>query len=156
MAIKKHHAVAVRNNIRRLYGDTSDLSEEVVNTLCNIHYFAQVAQENQDFGGLQDLQEIHPESRRELLMPMYMSHMSHVASAVEFLPDFIKSLRGSRARGAGVYSVMEQLTLDLFKYQIEDAHKKNGLRRSFERKFKKPNEFGGLAKMFELPFREKH
>ena len=156
MPIKKKHAIAVQQKIRSLYGDTADLSEEIVNTLCNIHYFAEVAQEDRDFPGLLDLQEIHAGAKKELLIPMYRSHMSHVASAVEFLPDLIKDLRESKGRGAGVYAVLEQLTLDLFKYQIEDAQRKTGLRRSFERRFKTPNEYAGLAKLFELPFRGDH
>ncbi len=147
------YADAVRDRIRGNYGDTSDLSEEVVNTLCNIYYFAERAAEDRDFPGLLDIQAIHPSKDKASLVPIYMAHMAHVVSAVEFLPDLIESLRKAAAGGSGQQAYLEQLTLDLFKYQIEDAIQKSGLRRSLERKVKTPNEYSGLANRFQVPCR---
>lgn len=146
-------ADVVRERIANACGDTSDLSEELVNTLCNLYYFAEKAKKL-NFGGLTDMQELHPEKSKESLVKLYMSHMSHVVASVSHAPDLISSMRASRAEDPNVFAYLEQLTLDLFKYGIEGAERKSPIRRGLERKFKNPNEHPGLARRSRVPFRD--
>jgi hypothetical protein len=145
-------AEVVRNQMAHVYGDTSDLSEELVNTLCNLYYFTEKAKKL-NFGGLTDLQEIHPGKSKESLIQLYMSHMGHVAASVTHAPDMIKSMRDSRAQNPEIFSYLERLTIDIFKYSIDGAERKTPIRRSIERKFKTPCEHVHLARKFKVPFR---
>lgn len=142
----------MRTHIADAYGDTSDLSEELVNTLCNLYYFAEKAQKL-DYGGLSDLQELHPGKSTEALIILYTSHISHVAASVSHAPDMIKSMRLVRVKNPNVFSDHEQVTIDLLKYCIEGAEGKSSARRKRERKLKNPNEHQGLARRFNVPFR---
>ena len=74
---------------------------------------------------------------------------------LEFIGDMIKSLRKVREEAASndldaVYDYLVTLTLDIYKYRIERAEKKTPIRRSIERKFKKPQqEIPNLYKKLE-------
>ena len=142
----------VRSRIKQLFGDTSDLSEELVNTLCNLYYFAEKA-EKLNFGGLTDLQELFPSKDKAELVKMYMQHIGHVSASASHAPEMIESMRSARSQQPSLLSFLEQLTIDLFKYSIEGVERKSAIRRGFERKFKKPLEHPGLAKAFRVPFR---
>lgn len=142
-------AEAVRQQIASEFGDTSDLSEELVNRLCNLYYFGLKAQ-GLNFGGLTDLQELHPGKSKESLVKIYMAHMGHVTASVSHASELINSMRASHSEDPGVYAYLKQLTIDLFKYCIEGAER---IRRGFERKSKSLNEYGSLARRFRVPCR---
>ena len=145
-------AKEVRDQIARACGDTSDLSEELVNTLCNLYYFAEKAKKL-NFGGLTDLQAMYPNKNKESLVKLYMSHMGHVAASVSHTPEMIKSMRDVRTQNPVIFRYLEQVTIDIFKYSIDGAERKTPIRRSIERKFKTPCEYAGLAEKFKVPFR---
>lgn len=138
--------------MEQAFGDTSDLSEELVNTLCNLLYFAEVAG-TRNFGGLEDLRSIHPTKNKGALVEIYTNHMSHVSFAVAHAPELIAKLRSIRVEDSTAFEYFESFTLDLLKYRIVDAQNKSGLRRALERKTKTPNELPGLARRFSLSYR---
>ena len=113
----------VREDISQLFGDTSDLSEELVNTLCNIYYFARKAQKL-NFGGLNDLKMMFPGKRESELLKRYMEHMVHITSAAEHAPSMIESMRQVRAEKEEIFPFIEQITIDILKYGIEQAEAK--------------------------------
>jgi len=69
--------------------------------------------------------------------------MINRTSDLKSIGDMIKSLRQTREEAKSndldaVYDYLVTLMLDIYKYRIENAHKKTPIRRSIERKFKKP------------------
>lgn len=145
-------AEIVRLRIQNLFSETSDLGEELVNSLCNLFYFAEKAQAL-NFGGLTDLQAMHPEKSKTELIASYAEHLAHVSSCLEAAPDMIRNLRKMRSQNLDVFAHFEEVTVDIFKYKIENAENKNAFRRHAERKLKKPSEYADLARNFNVPFR---
>ncbi|MCP5198488.1 MAG: hypothetical protein H6977_00660 [Gammaproteobacteria bacterium] len=143
---------SVRAAIRDGFGDTSDLSEELVNTIANIYYFA-IKSAQQDFGGLTDLKDIFPARSQGALVETYSRHMPHVVSAVKHLPAVVSQLRGIREESSDMGDLFEQVTIDMFKFGIEDAINKNELQRQSERQESRPVEHVGLARVFNIPYR---
>jgi len=146
------YADEVRRQLSINFGDTLDLCEELVNTLTNIYYFAAKAKQ-QNLGGLSDLQDILPTKSEAELIETYMRHIAHVQSAVPQLPSVISSLREIMADDSELGEIFEGVTIDSFKYQIEDAVNKNDVQRNSERKNINPVEHAGLARLFDVPFR---
>lgn len=100
-------AEAVREQIGSAFGDTSDLSEELVNTLCNLYYFASKAK-MLTFGGLTDLQQLNPGKSKESLVKLYMAHMAHVIASVSCAQQLINSMRASRSEDPSVFTYLEE------------------------------------------------
>ncbi|MEO3680129.1 hypothetical protein ABGI61_13940 [Rheinheimera sp. FR7-31] len=143
---------AVKSKLNNLFGDTSDLSEELVNSLSNIAYFSEKAL-NQNYGGLVDLKSMHPNNSESELFSIYMEHMAHVTASLNSAPKLIENLRSMRAKDPELFSYFEEVTVDILKYKIDDVGNKNEIRRFAERKTKKPIEYEGLARKFGIPFR---
>ena len=150
---------AVRQLVSATYGDTSDLSEELVNTLTNIYYFALKARKL-NFGGLGDIQDIHIDKSQEELVSIYMKHMQHVMAATELAPSLVENLRGIRRQeqeqqghASVVFDTFEQVTIDLLKYDIKNAERKTEFKRALERKLRVPSEIPNLARQLRVPFR---
>ena len=112
MSVREHRET-IRLRIAALFGDTADLSEELVNTLCNLYYFAEVGL-SRNLGGLSDLQRIHDRSSPDALLPLYLEHMAHVAVSVHHAPDLVKSLREVRSDPIGkqmaLSPILERIT----------------------------------------------
>jgi len=133
-------------------GDTSDLSEELVNTITNIYYFATKSAQ-QNLGGLSDLKDIFPARSESDLVQLYMQHMTHIASTVNHLPDIVQRLREIRDDDRDLGDIFEQVTIDMIKYGIEDAMNKTEIQRQTERHGCHPVEHDGLARAFEISFK---
>lgn len=146
-----NYAEPVRAEISARYGDTSDLSEELVNSLANLHYFA-IKRTHQNFGGLTDLQEIFPAKSKAELLDLYRKHLEYVISATNQLPLAIERLREIRAQNSELGKVFERVTVDLFKYRIDDALNLTQPERDERRRLATPAEHVGLARFFNLRF----
>lgn len=138
----------IKKEIQRIYGDTSDLSEEIMDSICNIHYFLSTGAEN----GTTDLAEIYPTKPDFELMSLWISHMNHVSGIFPHLPSLIKCLRESKGQSEDVHDYLEKLTLDIVKYKIENAPEKSGMRRFMARKMSTVTEFKGIARKAGIPF----
>ena len=143
------YAELVRAEISARYGDTSDLSEELVNTLANLHYFA-IKRTRQNFGGLTDLQQIFPARTKSELLDLYAKHLEYVTSATAQLPLAIQRLREIRAENPELGNIFERVTIDLFKYRIDDALNLTQPQRDERRRLATPAEHVGLARFFNL------
>lgn len=145
------YADIVRNDIAKNYGNTSDLGEELVNTLTNIHYFF-VKSKHLNLGGLTDIKDIYPVRSESELVLIYMEHMKHIIFSMALMPDLIKGLREIRKQDLGMAVIFEEAAVDMFKYKIKDALNKTGIERSAERGKTIPTEHSGLARRFRIPF----
>lgn len=143
----------VREDISQLFGDTSDLSEELVNTLCNIYYFARKAKKL-NFGGLTDIKMMFPGKSESELLKRYMEHMAHITSAAEHAPVMVESMRQVRKEKKEICPFIEQVTVDLLKYGIENAEAKPAFLRWIQRKLKTPAEYRGLTELFNVSYRK--
>ena len=126
-------------------GVLDDLPEELANTIVNCYYrFLRFAKTRNPH--LQPQSGAKNESALELFK-QYTRQSSETIAAVKFIDEHIKAIRRVQPtsdRLKSIRDVMIQVTLDTFKYHIDDASKKNGIRRAIERKFEKPDEIEEL------------
>ena len=113
-------------------GDLDDLPPELQNTVSNIYYRSNPS-------------TLMFESSGDALDDFKTNSMDMInrTSDLKSIGDMIKSLRQVREEAKSndldfVYDHMLTLMLDIYKYRIENAHEKTPIRRSIERKFKKP------------------
>ena len=113
-------------------GDLDDLPPELQNTVSNIYYRSNPS-------------TLMFESSGDALDDFKTNSMDMInrTSDLKSIGDMIKSLRQVREEAKSndldfVYDHMRTLMLDIYKYRIENAHEKTPIRRSIERKFKKP------------------
>ena len=113
-------------------GDLDDLPPELQNTISNIYYKANPS-------------TLVLETSGDVIDDFKTNSMDMInrTSDLKSIGDMIKSLRQTREEAKSndldaVYDYLVTLMLDIYKYRIENAHKKTPIRRSIERKFKKP------------------
>lgn len=113
-------------------GDLDDLPYELQNTVSNIYYRSNPS-------------TLMSESSGDALTDFKMHSMNMInrLSDTKYIGDMIKSLREVREQAeskdfGAVYDYLVTLYLDIYKYRIENAQDKTPIRRSIERKFKKP------------------
>ena len=134
--------------IQGIYGDLRDMPRELANTVCNIYYLSFLL--------------LSPHSRKDLLRPYIGASKSGYLDMRQLLvlqnrstvdlygiKDQILALRKMRATAVNmtakaVYGYCVAEMLDIYKYGIENADRKNPLRRALERKFKTPHEIPNL------------
>jgi len=70
---------------------------------------------------------------------------------IKVLPQSIEALRDiDKEQQPNLYRAFLNLLLDIYKYEIENAGSKNGIRRMMERKFKIVNEIPNILKLLKL------
>jgi len=126
-------------------GVLDDLPDELANTVVNRYYrFLRFAKTRDP--------RLHPQSEAQNksvleLFKQFTRQSSEAIADVKFIDEHIKAIRGLQPttdRLKSIRDVMVQVTLDTFKYHIDDASKKNGIRRAIERKLKRPDEIEEL------------
>lgn len=144
-------------NLSADLGLLDDLPVDLANTVANVYYhfwahhlrLAPMKSGAPGPTGMPNNPEDYSESMIQLMQrgPATIAHY-------KFAGDFIKNIRNTRVNhpdSPEIYDYMVQLTLDTFKYRIENANKKSPIRRSLERMFKTPKERAGLyARMREI------
>lgn len=145
-------AYSARDAMKQAFGDTSDLPYELVNTICNLYYFAFQSQKF-NFGGLTDLKDLYPRLSNRALLKLYIRHMSHVVPSVQHAPEMINSLRAVSNESPEIGRRLEQITIDALKYGI--LPNCSSFRRGIVRHFKRANEYPDLAILLKLTFRKK-
>lgn len=118
--------------IKGQLGNLDDLPPELQNTVSNIYYRANPSTIIQHATGnaLRDFEKNSLE-------------MINRTSDLKFVGEMIASLREVKQEASSndldfVYGHLVTLILDVYKYRIENANDKSPIRRSIERKFKKP------------------
>jgi hypothetical protein len=131
------------------FGDLSDLPKELANTLANVYYrFFMLAPSATG----QTMEERAMDLQREMLRQgdalegykKLMNSMAATEAGFRFAKDFIKAVRGARGKTPDFSRYLIVLTLDILKYDIDNANTKTPLRRAIERKFKKVDEIPDL------------
>jgi len=132
------------NAIRKRLGSISDLPPEMANTIANVYYRLCLETQQATPGRL-------PQSvvgSGDLIggLTSHVKHTAHLLASASALPEMVTGFREldpvqqPNARRAAL-----DLFLDMFKYNISNAHRKIGLRRMIERKFKQVDEIPNLA-----------
>lgn len=127
-------------------GGIDDLPYELQNTVANLYYDFYLL--NDRFANTENgIPKVFKkegdalESLRDLTMDsLFLTH--HVPK----IPEYINSIRKIRREEPEIYDYWIELFLDMLKYKIKNTFKKNGIRRSIERKVnkKKISEFPDL------------
>lgn len=122
-------------------GPLDDLPHELANTVANVYY--------RYFNHTVDMMKqaannpgwIPKQVKRETDMlaglTSFMEDTARFMSDLKTVSKFIKALREiDKHREPNPYQLAVEFILDCLKYDIKDAHKKTGLRRMIERKFR--------------------
>ena len=134
--------------IRKRLGSISDLSPEMANTIANVYYRLCLETQRSAPG------RIPPSTtHKDNLLDSLTSHVQQTAellASVKAIPEMVTGFREldpvqqPNARKAAL-----DLFLDMFKYNISNAHRKIGLRRMVERIFSHVDEIPNLASLFD-------
>ncbi len=129
--------------IRERIGSISDLPDEMGNTIANVYYRL-----------CMELQRSSPEqvspspTKASDLLDTLTSNArqtAHLIAAARAVPEMVSGFREiDPFRQPNARKAALDLFLDLFKYNIPNAHKMVGLRRMIGRSCRKPNEIPGL------------
>jgi hypothetical protein len=119
--------------IKRDFGDLSDLSEELRNTLVNTYYeFCDLGMELE--GEFAFPSAVAMEGDLVAGMEKFAKESAHLNAAVRSFPEVIAGLRGMKREGRiEGYNLSVSLILDIFKYRIPDANTKTGAQLDAER-----------------------
>ena len=128
--------------IQKDLGSLDDIPHELANTVANVYY--------KYFDQTLDMMKrainnpgwIPKEVKRETNMlkglTSFLKNSARFKSDFEAAPKFIEGLRKiNKHEQPDLYQHTVEFILDYLKYNIKDAHKKTGLRRMIERKFRK-------------------
>ena len=126
--------------IRNDFGDLGDLPRELATTVANVYYrfFAFSQNAGASLGGGS---EGHNPMER---YSKFMQDTGTVMSSFQFAKELINSARETRKHNSALFDYMTVLTLDVLKYNIDNAADKTPIRRAIERKFKKVDEISDL------------
>jgi hypothetical protein len=126
--------------IRQQLGKIDDLPYEVVNTVANVYYkffehsFDALQRHDKTPGGWTP-REVKRESDIALGMESFIKNTARLTSDYNAMPKMISAIREvDKYEQPNAYKFCIEFFLDNLKYNIENAHKKNGLRRMLERK----------------------
>ena len=124
-------------------GDLGDLPRELATTVANVYYRFFLFSENPTMPTGPGFQPAASGSFIESYQK-YMEGSATILSTFQFAKDLIKAARETRKQNARMFSYLVVLTLDVLKYNIENANEKTPIRRAIERKFKKVDEISNL------------
>jgi|GEM_PF-1529883 len=120
------------------FGDLDDIPHEVANTIanCYYHYYQYIVEYDNSPGGWIP-NEVKSESDLGKGLKNFVENTTMLKFAYEEIPKFIAKIR--KIKNNDERLMFYELFLDIFKYNIDYAHKKIGLRLMIERKIKKKN-----------------
>lgn len=136
----------LRKAANALYSDLGtldDITPELRNTIANVYYKFFVVKRK-----LNDPNLLFGSDKLDTVST-YKKHYKdtmNIFNDHRYAKEFIKSMRETRKQDEDIYRYLETFTLDNLKYRIPDAEEKTGIRRAFERIFRKPKEIPGLYK----------
>lgn len=130
-------------------GDLDDLPIELVNTLANIYYRFFAYQEHMSSGGRSRFLDPYIPQSSDMLdaFKNYNKFHAEALSTIKYAKEIIQSVRQVRAEKPELFPYFVTLTLDMFKYNIENSGSKTPIRRAIERKFKKVYEIPNLVEI---------
>lgn len=141
--------------IRQQIGSIEDLPYEVANTVANVYYkffdhsIDVIERKTKNPGGWIP-KEIKRENDIEKGMKSFIENTARVTSDYNAVTKMIAAIREvDKHKQPNAYRFCVEFFLDNLKYNIENAHKKTGLRRMFERKIKK-NTVKEIPKLIDL------
>ncbi len=145
--VLRQAAEALRGDL----GDLSDLPLELANTLANVYYRFYASTEHMMGGCKTNLLEPYlDDSRSPLEAYRNISKLNAEAIAsFENAKNFVQSARGIKKKKPELFSYMATLTLDILKYDIDNAISKTPIRRAIERRFKTPREIPDLLERMQ-------
>lgn len=148
--IDKNVLAITEQTIRSVFGSVDDLSHEIANTIANIYYkYFLITLES-------TVPSTHPLSDSEdgdILdeLVLYGEYATSLSTALQTIPKMIIAIRElDPILQPNSRKAAEDFFLDIFKYDISNAHQKIGLRRMIERKFKKVHEIPGLIDLMDI------
>lgn len=122
MPSEKEMLDEVKLNIIVDIGSLDDFPYEVANTIANVYYRYTKLPYEMSIGSIS------------------IEEFANIHSCKESISEFVRAIRNiDKKDQPQMYSYSVQLFLDIFKYNIQNAHKKSEMWRYFERKFKKSN-----------------
>lgn len=133
-------------------GKISDLTDELANTLANVYYRFFVNLEHLSKGGNSNLLNPYISDSGSLQenFSIYNNFNAETIAGFEAAKNFVKAIRQAQLKGhEPSLSYLYVLTLDILKYNIDQANTKSAIQRVIERKFKEPREISNLAKMMQ-------
>lgn len=138
------------------FGDLADLPDELVNTLANIYYRFSVLQEHLERGGNTPFLTPYIGRSSNMMegMSSFYAFSSQAQVTFEYAKDLIDAARKTREENKELFPYLATLSLDILKYEINNAGAKSPLRRLVERKFKKVYEIEGLFNIMKHATRE--
>ena len=140
--LKKEVLEMCENAIRKNMGSLHDLPYELANPVANVYYryfkhAIEVMKQSANNPGWIP-KEIEREKDMRAGLSLFLDDTARLNSDFEAVPKFIEGLRGiDKYRQPKLYQFTVDFILDCLKYDIKNAHKKTGLRRMIERKFRK-------------------
>lgn len=137
------------------FGELSDLPDELVNTLANIYYRFYILQEHLGAGGNTPFLTPYIDSSSSVMRGMndFNAFSTQTLSAFKYAKELIDAARNTREQNNKFFHFLVTLTLDILKYDINNASTKSPLRRFFERRLKKVREIENLLHIMKLASR---
>jgi hypothetical protein len=152
--LSKEVISGIKSMIINDFGDLSDMPKELANTILNIYYVIYVrnSQQKNSKGPCFPNENFNAKDAGSAYMKFVKDRAFYIAS-IEELPGIVQSIREARLesiRDGGqvskiIYDDLVNVTVDIFKYRIDNAYNKFPLRRMLERKLKKVDEIQNLT-----------
>jgi hypothetical protein len=132
-------------------GDLSDLPVELASTVANVYYRFYACAEHMLRGGKTNLLDPYLDDSRNALdaYKAFSKLHTEATASFEYAKNFVQSARGIKKQKPELFSYMVTLTLDILKYNIDNANTKTPIRRAIERKFKAPREISDLLERMQ-------
>lgn len=137
--------------IRAEMGRLDDLPPQVANTIANVYYrfFLMTAATVQRQPLPLPIREGTDDPIHALIAAGRA--VAERKAAMKAIPEMVACLRElDPAQQPNAYRAAVDYFLDVFKYRIPDAHRKTGLRRMIERRFRKVDEIPGLVAALDI------
>lgn len=149
--IDKDVLLECRNAITISLGTLDDIPRVLANTIANIYYkffyFKKALDGNPLTEGLLGTKDDDIFDKLE----EFSADCNKVMAYIQVIPGCIESLREiDREKQPNTYSLLVNLFIDAWKYNIDNAPKKSGLRRLIERNFKKVEEIPNLLELLDI------
>jgi hypothetical protein len=132
--------------IRHDLGDLADLPRELATTIANVYYRFFAFSENPMAPTGPGFQPATGGSVIDSYQT-YMAGSATILSSFQFAKGLITAARDTRKQDVSLFPYLVVLTLDVLKYNIENADEKTPIRRAIERKFKKVDEIPDLLEV---------
>jgi hypothetical protein len=142
--IDDHELQLIAESIIKDFGDLEDIPRELANTIVNIYLRYDLLYSKR---GFIPNNKISSDKKNNLapVMTAFAQTSIQTIAKMKYIKGMIQELRKIDKNSEKVaYEYAIEYMLDILKYNIKDAEKKMGIRRTIERKFK-------LKKVDEIP-----